>query len=58
MVEVPKTEAELQAYVDEKINTATNALKTEYDGKFAAQRKSTMKKLLKLKMKQVRVPKN
>lgn len=39
MVELPKTEAELQAYVDEKINAATTTLKTEYDGKFAAQRK-------------------
>lgn len=49
MVELPKTEAELQAYVDEKINAATTALKTEYDGKFAAQRKKHDDEIVKIK---------
>lgn len=49
MVELPKTEAELQAYVDEKINAATTALKTEYDGKFAAQRKKHDDEIAKVK---------
>ena len=49
MVELPKTEAELQAYVDEKINAATTALKTEYDGKFAAQRKKHDEEIVKIK---------
>ena len=49
MVELPKTEAELQAYVDEKINTATTALKAEYDGKFAAQRKKHDEEIVKIK---------
>lgn len=49
MVELPKTEAELQAYVDEKINAATTALKTEYDGKFAAQRKKHDDEIIKIK---------
>lgn len=49
MVELPKTEAELQAYVDEKINAATTALKAEYDGKFATQRKKHDEELAKVK---------
>ena len=49
MVELPKTEAELQAYVDEKVNTATTALKAEYDGKFAAQRKKHDEEIVKIK---------
>ena len=49
MVELPKTEAELQAYVDEKVNAATTALKTEYDGKFAAQRKKHDDEIVKIK---------
>lgn len=49
MVELPKTEAELQAYVDEKINTATNTLKAEYDGKFATQRKKHDEEIAKIK---------
>ena len=49
MVELPKTEAELQAYVDEKVNAATTALKTEYDGKFAAQRKKHDEEVAKVK---------
>ena len=49
MVELPKTEAELQAYVDEKINAATTALKAEYDGKFATQRKKHDEEIAKIK---------
>ena len=42
MVELPKTEAELQAYVDEKVKEATKDTisKGEFDSKFATQRKS------------------
>ena len=39
MVELPKTEAELQAYVDAQVQARETELKAEYDGKFAAQRK-------------------
>lgn len=49
MVELPKTEAELQAYVEEKINAATTALKAEYDGKFATQRKKHDEEITKIK---------
>ena len=48
-MELPKTEAELQAYVDKKINEATNTLKTEYDGKFAAQRKKHDEEIAKVR---------
>ena len=49
MVELPKTEAELQAYVENKINEATTALKAEYDGKFATQRKKHDEEIAKIK---------
>ena len=49
MVELPKTEAELQAYVEEKINAATTALKAEYDGKFATQRKKHDEEIAKIR---------
>ena len=38
MVELPKTETELQGLIDEAVKNATDKLKQEYDGKFAAQR--------------------
>ena len=49
MVELPKTEAELQAYVEEKINAATTAIKSEYDGKFATQRKKHDEEIAKIR---------
>ena len=38
MAELPKTEAELQALIDQKVEEATTALETKYNGKFAEQR--------------------
>ena len=49
MVELPKTEAELQGLIDEAIEKATTALKQEYDGKFAAQRTKHDSEIKKLK---------
>jgi len=39
MVELPKTEAELQAIIDEKVKARENELKAEHDNAFANQRK-------------------
>lgn len=49
MVELPKTETELQGLIDEAVNNATSALKAEYDGKFAAQRKKHDDEIAKIK---------
>lgn len=49
MVELPKTEAELQGLIDEAVNNATTALKAEYDGKFANQRKKHDEELARIK---------
>ena len=38
-MELPKTDAELQGMIDKAVSEATTALKAEYDGKFANQRK-------------------
>ena len=38
-MELPKTDAELQGMIDKAVSEATTALKAEYDGKFAVQRK-------------------
>ena len=50
MVELPKTEAELQAYVDEKVKEATKDTisKGEHDSAFANQRKSYENKIKEL----------
>ena len=49
MTELPKTDAELQALIDAKVSEATTALKTEYDGKFAAQRTKHDEEIKKIK---------
>ena len=49
MVELPKTETELQGLIDQAVEKATTALKTEYDGKFAAQRKKHDEEIAKVK---------
>lgn len=49
MVELPKTEAELQAYVDAQVSERETALKAEYDGKFASQRKKHDEEIAKIK---------
>ena len=49
MVELPKTEAELQGLIDEAVNKATTALKAEFDGKFATQRKKHDDEIAKIK---------
>ena len=49
MVELPKTETELQGLIDQAVKDATNALRTEYDGKFAAQRKKHDDEIAKIK---------
>ena len=49
MVELPKTETELQGLIDEAVNNATTALKAEYDGKFATQRKKHDEEIAKIK---------
>ena len=49
MAELPKTDAELQALIDQAVEKATTALKTEYDGKFAAQRTKHDEEIKKIK---------
>ena len=53
MVELPKTEAELQALIDEKVNTALEGAKKDYEGKLnagmASARKDYDSKLAKAK---------
>jgi len=49
MVELPKTETELQTLIDDAIKKATDTLKSEYDGKFAAQRKKHDEEIAKIK---------
>lgn len=49
MVELPKTETELQGLIDQAVEKATTALKAEYDGKFAQQRKKHDEEITKIK---------
>lgn len=49
MVELPKTEAELQALIDAKVQETRDSVKQEYDGKFAAQRTKHDEEIKKLK---------
>ncbi len=49
MVELPKTDAELQALLEENSNTIREELKKEYDNKFAEQRKKHDTEIAKIK---------
>ena len=49
MVELPKTETELQGLIDDAVKKATDTLKSEYDGKFATQRKKHDEEIAKIK---------
>ena len=49
MVELPKTEAELQALIDAKVSETRTEVAKEYDGKFAAQRTKHDEEIKKLK---------
>ena len=49
MVELPKTDAELQAYVEEQVKARETELKAEYDNKFASQRKKHDEEIAKIK---------
>ena len=49
MVELPKTEAELQAYVESQVQAKETELKAEYDGKFANQRKKHDEEIAKIR---------
>lgn len=49
MVELPKTEAELQALIDERVSARETELKADYDSKFAVQRKKHGDEIAKIK---------
>lgn len=49
MVELPKTEAELQAIIDAKVQETRESVSKEYDGKFAAQRTKHDEEIKKIK---------
>ena len=49
MVELPKTDAELQAYVEAQVQARESELKAEYDNKFASQRKKHDEEIAKVK---------
>lgn len=49
MVELPKTDAELQALLDEHSNQVREEVKKEYDNKFAEQRKKHDSEIAKIK---------
>lgn len=49
MVELPKTDAELQALLDEHSNQIREEVKKEYDNKFAEQRKKHDSEIAKIK---------
>ena len=49
MVELPKTEAELQAMLDANTQATREAVAKEYDGKFAAQRTKHEQEIAKIK---------
>lgn len=49
MVELPKTDAELQALLEENSNAIREELKKEYDNKFAEQRKKHDNEIAKIK---------
>ena len=49
MTELPKTEAELQALIDAKVEEARESISKEYDGKFAAQRTKHEEEIKKIK---------
>lgn len=48
-MELPKTEAELQAYVEQQVSATKTALENEYNGKFAAQRKKHEEEIARIK---------
>ena len=49
MVELPKTDAELQALLDANTKEVTERVSKEYDGKFATQRKKHDEEIAKIK---------
>jgi hypothetical protein len=49
MVELPKTEAELQAYVDAQVQATRESMTKEFDNKFAQQRTKHDQEIKKLK---------
>lgn len=49
MVELPKTEAELQALIDERVSARETEIKADYDNKFAEQRKKHQTEIEKIK---------
>lgn len=49
MVELPKTEAELQAYVDAQVKAKEESLTADFNNKFAGQRKKHEEEIAKIK---------